>query len=1408
MSTMKRGICLILTLAIVCSVLPASAGAMGAQGFPVSPLALDVSELSCDGFISNAEHRVYINRMLRYYINADSKLQGALSDGLSVIFFFEGGSDNFPESAYEDGPNDVRDQAVVIVVRNNSNGKPAVASSHEICSTIPSDTASAIQVDGTYPVMTWNHRGMSGTKDPYGALQINQEGRAACLYAPDSDKDGYFKVGSGINIHSRSNTKAENWSAGCILVGTGNDSANYFNTFMRTVAGLDVDVWLDYNANQFNQITANRNMGYCVIDRQLAKTGLRDLYNDTALGKITAASDAARERAEEESAFAAYLEETYPCYAMVTTGDVSNLWNMPCSDKTSPDAQVLTTTAAGGRYIADRIYQNTEGNYWYRIKIGGTVCYLYSGNTDSAEQLELNVTVSGLVAPRNTKQGSSFGLAGLVSSPDHLIYEVGAYIYKGEQVSNSAYTSSTDRPGNAVSYDIKRGAVNQKLRFGQLPAGTYTYLLTMTVIRYDATGNTLSSEPETISLAEQVFAVADHTCDQSTFVAAEDAHPHYNCYSCSVCGKVSRKHAETNPVNSCDLCRPGKGVLNVNLGEDGTATFVWANTAGTTHYNVLLDRKNADGEWESEEQILYAQNGFGRAFEDGEYRAQLLSYNSGLWEDDGADWVHTRAEEVCFTVACEEPEPTYLGIDVSSYQGTIDWETVAEHVDFAIIKCGYGQNLASQDDPMWIKNADACTELGIPFGVYLYSYAQTEAQARSEAEHVLRLVGGYELSLPIYYDIEDAKIRNNCTNEEILNHARIFCETIEAAGYTPGIYSNYDWWTKNLTDPAYDRWSRWIAKYASETGYDKVYDIWQYTSSGSVPGISGAVDMNIWYGELPDLDHVHEYTAQIVDATCVSVGYTVYTCESCGDTYTEYDSDYSGWSEDWPEGVAESLIEMKTQYRCSDWETTTSYEPEHPDWTLLGSRWERSGSESVDYVADWPSGFLTSHSLYAAYHNDPVSDTETATDKTVVDSDEVTGYLYYHWCQGEYKSGPINRGAKNAGSGVYDTFHAFYSTTKPDGLEEPSSRDGSYRYENGACCKDSYWYFFTPVNTRSYTTYRNLFTYAYWGDWSEWSDSVYTETDTRKVETRTVYRTIGGGLGAHRWDEGVVTVEPTEASEGEILYTCLVCGGHETEILPVLEHTHDYTAVITEPTCTEPGFTTHTCRCGDSYVTDPTDALGHRFGAWYLVEMPTVTRDGLEIRRCGWCDHEEQRSIAKTGNPFDDVPEGSFFYDPVMWAVECGITNGTTPTTFGPNDQCMRAQVVTFLWRAYGCPEPQNMDNPFVDVKPADFYYKPVLWALENGITAGLDETHFGPMVFCNRAQVVTFLHRAMGDPKAGTADNPFTDVPQGQWFTEPVLWAVGRGITNGLSTTAFGPGAICNRAQIVTFLYRAIADW
>ena len=175
--------------------------------------------------------------------------------------------------------------------------------------------------------------------------------------------------------------------------------------------------------------------------------------------------------------------------------------------------------------------------------------------------------------------------------------------------------------------------------------------------------------------------------------------------------------------------------------------------------------------------------------------------------------------------------------------------------------------------------------------------------------------------------------------------------------------------------------------------------------------------------------------------------------------------------------------------------------------------------------------------------------------------------------------------------------------------------------------------------------------------------------------------------------------------------------------------------------------------------------------------------------------------------PFEDVTSSDYYYEPVRWAVDEGITDGVTETEFAPEDTCKRSQVVTFLWRAAGEPKATSRNNPFVDVKSSDYFYEAVLWAVEKGITDGMDETHFEPDGVCNRSQVVTFLYRTFGEPPVGSAANPFTDVPSHKWYATPVLWAVKEGITDGVTETSFAPEKPCTRGQVVTFLYRAYVN-
>lgn len=184
-------------------------------------------------------------------------------------------------------------------------------------------------------------------------------------------------------------------------------------------------------------------------------------------------------------------------------------------------------------------------------------------------------------------------------------------------------------------------------------------------------------------------------------------------------------------------------------------------------------------------------------------------------------------------------------IDVSEHQGKINWEKVKPQIDGAILRCGYGMDIEKQDDAYFKRNADECTRLGIPFGVYLYSYANSEEKAKSEAEHVLRLINGYKLSYPVYLDLEE-----NGTQSGAIERANIFGDIIEKAGYWCGVYANLNWWNNYLV--GLERFTKWVAQYNRTCDYKGSHlDIWQYSSKGTVAGISGNVDMNECYRDFP-----------------------------------------------------------------------------------------------------------------------------------------------------------------------------------------------------------------------------------------------------------------------------------------------------------------------------------------------------------------------------------------------------------------------------------------------------------------------------------------------------------------------------------------------------------------------------
>ena len=354
---------------------------------------------------------------------------------------------------------------------------------------------------------------------------------------------------------------------------------------------------------------------------------------------------------------------------------------------------------------------------------------------------------------------------------------------------------------------------------------------------------------------------------------------------------------------------------------------------------------------------------------------------------------------------------------------------------------------------------------------------------------------------------------------------------------------------------------------------------------------------------------------------------------------------------------------------------------------------------------------------------------------------------------GETWFGPNDRAS------IYFIFTLLYRTA---GSPEYSATESPYMDEQGRAFPGLLWSAeHDLVEIQNYEKGMDL--YASYPDSVivEMGEDLYSSKFTIKME--------------HTWDDGVVTKKPTCGSIGEITYTCIGCGMTRTEQLSVHTEWDESTLDALVPaTGTSPGYALYHCKnCDDQIILERTPALGD---------------DAL-------------------AREFKDVPAGQYYAEPVDWAVRRGVTTGSGPDVFAPGETCTRAQVVTFLWRACGCPEPEEETMAFVDV-PADAYYADaVLWAVENGITNGTDKTHFSPNDPCTRAHVVTFLWRAEYEGQGGNFSQ-FVDVrSMNLYYFNAVYWACFHGITNGTDSTHFSPNDPCTRGQVVTFIYRTYSE-
>ena len=322
-----------------------------------------------------------------------------------------------------------------------------------------------------------------------------------------------------------------------------------------------------------------------------------------------------------------------------------------------------------------------------------------------------------------------------------------------------------------------------------------------------------------------------------------------------------------------------------------------------------------------------------------------------------------------------------------------------------------------------------------------------------------------------------------------------------------------------------------------------------------------------------------------------------------------------------------------------------------------------------------------------------------------------------------------------------------------------------------------------------------------------------------------------------------VLVEATCQHQGLNVYACSVCNtplmnkdGNIAYYTAKVDHVAaDELANVVEATCTEAGYSgDQVCKwCGETLKNgEEVPALGHKTevkdakaatctevgytGDEVCTVCGETVKKGTEIPAlghkfengvCTVCGEKDPNYVAPVVNPFKDVEKTSPYYDAIIWAAKEEITTGKTADTFGIDEGCTRAQIVTFLYRAAGSPAVKaDTVNPFTDVSKDSVYYNAILWAVEKGITKGTTETTFDPNAVCTRGQIVTFLFRASGDEKVATGTN-FADVASGSYCADAVAWAVANKVANGFADGTFRPEATCTRGQAVTFIYRALAE-
>ena len=721
------------------------------------------------------------------------------------------------------------------------------------------------------------------------------------------------------------------------------------------------------------------------------------------------------------------------------------------------------------------------------------------------------------------------------------------------------------------------------------------------------------------------------------------------------------------------------------------------------------------------------------------------------------------------------------GIDVSYAQGKIDWDTAAEHVDFVIIRCGFGQDRTEQDDEQWVRNADACTRLGIPFGVYLYSYATTDAAARSEAAHVLRLVKNYQIAFPIFLDVEDVTIQSKCSKEDILRHVTIFCEIIADAGYTPGVYSNANFWKDYMPSPEYSKWERWVAQWNNPVHESRPYCAWQYTSEGKIPGIDGYVDRDYWYGFQTKQECSHSYTSAIAKApTCTEPGTKRYTCSMCNHSYDE-SIPAKGHNITTTKIPPTCATEGSIVSICSScgYASTETIPPRGHNVTesIIPATCAADGSRTFTCIT---CGFVYQEKIPAKGH--------TVTETTVPPTCNTSGSKIFTCTTCGY---------------VYQeeipaTGHVVTETIVPPTCTAPGNKI--------LICTTCGYVYQEAIPAKGHTLSNHLI------------PPTCTENGVNRVTCSVCNYSYDESLPAKGHDLSNFLIPPTCTENGVNKAACANCDYSYDEILPAKGH--QFTETVVPPTDGQAGYTIFTCHCGYSYVSDEIYCPKHVSDNGTITKAPTETECGEKVYHCVTCGSLlETEILPPTGNHASQCPSAAFTDVPALshWAhkgidfcVKEGLFRGVSETRFDPDGIMTRAMLVTVLWRFEGCPAASTPCD-FADVEPGSWYADAVAWAQESAIVKGVGQNYFDPMGEVTREQFATILYRRKANASEPTVPEStlytFPDACSVSDYAKlPFAWAVQKGYINGTyinGNVYLDPQGFVTRAQAATIIQR-----